>query len=210
MADRSLKRQDAFSYTCNRCKLCCYAYTVRINPYETARLASKLGISTSEFLERHSMDDGIALKREKNGACTFLGPEGCTVHSDRPLACRLYPLGRYTDAEGKETFKPMQLQPGSEGQFCGPESSVAEFLAGQGVEPYIELADRYNALISKIVANRALEGSSGLNPAIVLDIDLALAEDGGSTLEFDANIEAKSLRHIEILRTRLELDGTEN
>jgi len=30
--------------------------------------------------------------RNVGGRCFFLGKEGCTVYSDRPAGCRLYPL----------------------------------------------------------------------------------------------------------------------
>jgi len=38
------------------------------------------------------------LRRQPEGDCTFLGPQGCTLPPDvRPLLCRLYPFD-YTDA----------------------------------------------------------------------------------------------------------------
>ncbi|MCB0346284.1 MAG: YkgJ family cysteine cluster protein [Bdellovibrionales bacterium] len=203
-------RNDNFSYTCNRCTLCCYAYTVRVNPYEIARLANYLGKSTSEVIAQHTQSEGIELRREKNGACNFLQADGCSVHPDRPLACRLYPLGRHTNEKSEETFSQLTLQKGSKGEFSGEVRTVGEFLEGQGAEPYIRMADRYNALVSKIVANGALEGASEYEPEIVLDVDLALAKSGSSGLESGLDPEAKSLRHIEILKTRLGLDGAES
>ena len=45
----------------------------------------------------------------------FLGERGCTVHADRPLVCRLYPLGRHIDEHGAESFYHLEPHPQTEG-----------------------------------------------------------------------------------------------
>jgi Fe-S-cluster containining protein len=39
-------------------------------------------------------ENDATLRHNDDGACIFLGEAGCTVHSDRALVCRLFPLGR--------------------------------------------------------------------------------------------------------------------
>jgi Fe-S-cluster containining protein len=88
-------RAEAFGYVCHRCLKCCQHKLIQLNPYEIARLARNRGMTTSEFRSAWTMDGvGLYLAQTKSGTCVFLGGDGCTVHPDRPLVCRLYPLGR--------------------------------------------------------------------------------------------------------------------
>ena len=80
---------------------CCQSADISLTPYDIIRLKRHLGISSSEFLERHTVPyemekDGIAgikLKpAEGSTACPFMTDAGCSVYEDRPTACRYYPL----------------------------------------------------------------------------------------------------------------------
>src|ERR1700752_4896509 len=98
-------QSQVFGYKCHRCMRCCYDKRIQINPYESARLARNLGQTTTEFRSAWTEDGaGTVLKQTDTGACIFLGNDGCTVHPDRPLVCRLYPLGRRVRADGSESF----------------------------------------------------------------------------------------------------------
>src|SRR5215470_9862277 len=102
---RGSPRSEAFDYVCRRCLKCCHHQRIQLNPYELARLARNLGLTTTEFRAAWTEHgDGLALRQTETGACVFLGSEGCTVHPDRPLVCRLYPLGRHVSADGSEAF----------------------------------------------------------------------------------------------------------
>jgi len=85
---------------------------------------------------------GTELRRKENGSCVFLGPEGCQVHADRPLACRLYPLGRQMDADGNENFATIEGHPQSEGEFTN-KGTVADYISGQEAGPFMDAADAY-------------------------------------------------------------------
>jgi Putative zinc- or iron-chelating domain len=83
-------RSSEFGYVCRRCSLCCRDKRIQINPYELARLARAQGETTSEFRERWTLDgQGTTLGQKEDGTCVFLGSQGCEVHADRPLVCRL-------------------------------------------------------------------------------------------------------------------------
>jgi Fe-S-cluster containining protein len=97
-------RDSPFSYDCHACRRCCHDKVIRLNPYEVARLAQNRGISTTVFLAQYTGAQGTVLKQVDHGACVFLTPEGCGVHADRPLVCRLYPLGRHVTSERGEDF----------------------------------------------------------------------------------------------------------
>ena len=137
-----------FSYVCHRCRNCCHDKLIQVNPYEIARLARHRGISTTRFI-RDYLERAVYLRRQADGACTFLGPEGCTVHTDRPLVCRLYPLGRHVGPSGEIEFSEMEPHPATKGVY-GRDGTVADYIAMQGVAPFIEAADRYLALLQRL------------------------------------------------------------
>ena len=143
-------RQDTpFSYQCNGCGRCCYHKRIQVNPYEILRLARNLGISTGDFVRRHLERNGPYLRATDDGACIFLDGKQCSVHADRPLACRTYPLGRRVSATGEETFVELAPHPQTEGVY-GQDGSIGAFLTRQGAYPYMEVADRYQALFYRM------------------------------------------------------------
>jgi len=86
--------------------LCCRNVDMILYPYDIIRLKSSLGLNSEEFLRRYTtlqQGDNIyfpTLKlrlNEESKACPFLAPHGCSVYSDRPTACRTYPLERAID-----------------------------------------------------------------------------------------------------------------
>jgi uncharacterized protein len=123
-----------------------------VGPYEALRLSRRLGISTTEFLPRYTEAGGTVLQtRADDRSCVFLGPHGCTVHPDRPLACRLYPLARWTSPDGDESFGHLEPHPQTAGIY-GINGTVEAFLTAQGLAPYFEMADRYGVVYDRMVA----------------------------------------------------------
>jgi Fe-S-cluster containining protein len=63
------------------------------------------------------------LRKQPNGDCTFLGPQGCTLPLDvRPLVCRLYPY-EYSEAGIHE-----ELAPGCPLELLRPGQGMIEAL----------------------------------------------------------------------------------
>ena len=113
--DFDMRRDSAFSYACHACNRCCRNKAIRVSPYEILRLARYLGLSTTEFIERHTEGGGTVLRTKENSDCGFLGERGCGVHPDRPLACRIYPLARWVSPDGVESFGHLTPHPKTEG-----------------------------------------------------------------------------------------------
>ncbi|MDT8436750.1 MAG: YkgJ family cysteine cluster protein [Gemmatimonadota bacterium] len=69
----------------------CPGNRIPLTPYEAARIADGLGITTGELI-RHYLDGRTAVLTVKDdGTCVFHREgEGCEVHGDRPLACRSF------------------------------------------------------------------------------------------------------------------------
>ncbi|HKA26286.1 MAG TPA: YkgJ family cysteine cluster protein [Gaiellaceae bacterium] len=148
--DFSLERASRFSYVCNACKRCCYGKAIRVGPYEALRLARRLGLTTTEFFARHTEAGGTVLKTREDRSCVFLDEHGCSVHPDRPLACRIYPLARWVDPYGNESFGHLTPHPQTAGVY-GDKGTVADYLAAQGLAPYFAMGDRYGAVYERMV-----------------------------------------------------------
>ena len=141
-------RDSTFSYQCHACNKCCHGKGIQVNPYETIRLSDFLKITTTEF--RQKFLNGQFLKHKENSdACIFLGEKGCMVHKDRPLVCRLYPLGRLRMADGGESFTELTPHPDSAGEY-GINSTVDNYLKAQEVKPYLDAEHAYRKLIQQM------------------------------------------------------------
>lgn len=81
--------------------ICCKAADVTLAPYDILRLKKRLGMTSSEFLDKHTVPfevdgqgmPGVKLRTDDSKACLFVREEGCSVYEDRPAACRYYGLG---------------------------------------------------------------------------------------------------------------------
>lgn len=170
-------RETPFSYRCNACSRCCHNKFIQVNPFEIARLASNLGIRPYEFISSYLRDEGPYLKAKPDGACIFLGPKGCKVHGDRPLVCRIYPLGRTVEADGSERYREVEPHPDTAGVY-GRNGTIADFLKEQDTADYMLAVETYHVLVNDILSRiegRDEASTEGLE-ADWLDID---AYEGG-------------------------------
>lgn len=147
----TLTRSTPFAYQCGACSRCCRGKIIPLNPYEVARLAQTLGTTTTEVLAQFTGTGGSTLAVRQDESCIFLGERGCTVHAGRPLACRLYPLGRQVAPDGEERFAEVEPHPQSAGTYGGP-GTVGDYLRSQDVEPYHRAAARYATLFRRMLA----------------------------------------------------------
>jgi Fe-S-cluster containining protein len=97
---------------------CCGGIKIILTPYDILQLTKRLNLPAHEFLHTYTVPTylektdmpGVMLKlREEDNKCPFVTPQGCTVYTDRPTACRYYPVGMADfheggtrDAEGNE------------------------------------------------------------------------------------------------------------
>lgn len=104
---KRLSLDDKFHFSCHAglpCfTRCCADVNIALTPYDVLRLRRRLGIGSEEFIDRYTIlpqiPDGqklpiVLLKMdEETCRCQFVKEQGCTVYSDRPWACRMYPVG---------------------------------------------------------------------------------------------------------------------
>lgn len=193
---------------CRACSRCCRHKLIQVNPYEIARLARRLGKSWGETREEFTYQGrGTVLRQKDDGSCIFLDRLGCSVHEDRPLVCRLYPLGRKSKADGTEEWVHLSPHPESEGQYS-EDGTIAAFIAAQGALPYMKAADGYAQWVrdATIAADR-ISASAGADDVAdeLVDMDVAIAAYCALTATPEpTDIEERRHLHMKILYEQLQ------
>lgn len=176
MQNTTLNLSDTLPLTCSRSGNCCHGNKVLLNPWELAYLAAEKHVSTTEFRNLYTEWRGVRLKfagavryNEKQACNLYLNAKGCSVHIARPLACRLFPLGR--QIQNNEIIYMYQGEqfPCLEG--CSevldlPKLSVSEYLIEQQTEKW-EVAQNNYLEIVQLLADVAFD--------LLLDSELAHA-----------------------------------
>jgi len=194
--------ETPFSYACRRCNSCCRNKRIQVNPYEIARLARALGVSTSEARARFTKDS--ALLQNSDGSCAFLTPEGCGVHADRPLVCRLFPLGRVILDDGSWYYT--HLDRGWANGTFGTDGTAGDYVASQGAEPFIEAADAYfhwYVRAAGVLSESPSEDEDGQDEDL-LDLDSQIARWAAqSGLPEPEDVDARMRLHVALLSSKI-------
>ncbi len=155
-----LDADERLPLTCTRAGTCCHGKAVGINPWELACLAAELAQDSRTVRDTHCQDGGIRLRM--NGehrwrgrpACTFYADgQGCRVHAGRPLACRLYPLGRERRGEHVRYLHEGRVFPCLDGCLEVadlPSLSVGDYVAQQGVSAGEKAQDAYLEVVQDL------------------------------------------------------------
>jgi Fe-S-cluster containining protein len=173
-----LNKETILPLTCTRSGTCCFGKAVMLNPWELLNLSKEKKITSREFRDLYCEFGGIRLRfngeKDKKGqhACSqYKDNIGCSVHQGRPLACRLYPLGRQIQFnranymyEG-DTFPCLT--------DCSqvlelPKLSVGEYLKEQEADSFEKAQDEY-LIVMQNIADIAFE--------LLLDSGLAASGD---------------------------------
>ena len=191
-----LKPGDTFRFECDKGGQCCknrFGNPIALSTYDIARLRRRLKMTSGEFLSKHTFivlgeDSHLPLaflqfeeKSEGRNKCPFLRSYGCSVYDDRPLRCRLYPLGRAVDLQGVSYFFIMDA-----GDYCGVGKgklyTVEEWIKNSGIEPYLKWSDRFIKLLFNLdlAKFKELETGQKVKAAVIMyDIDLLMEETQG-------------------------------
>lgn len=177
MQTTKLSTQSILPLTCSRSGTCCFGKTIMLNPWELFSFSKEKNITPREFRDLYCEFGGIQLrfdgKLDKKGqpACSqYIEDVGCSAYLGRPLACRLYPLGRQI-----QNNKAIYMYQGD--QFpclndCSevlelPKLTVGEYVKGQEANQFEKAQDEY-LLVMQNIADIAFE----------LLLDSGLAETG--------------------------------
>ncbi len=155
---KPLARTSKFSYICNNCGQCCRSLAISVNPYDIARLAAYKNMSTTKFIRLFVNKKHWTLTRHEDGSCVFLGESGCSVHPDRPLPCRLYPLARNRSTTGKESLALLPPESESTGEY-GQTGTVEDYLRSQEIDEHTRFADRYFQFFAELLSRLRLQAN---------------------------------------------------
>jgi len=157
---------ETFRFACSNCiacfNECCRDLNQFLTPYDILRLKNRLGLASNRFLEMFTTQhtgpetgfpvtvlkpvDSVELK------CPFVKASGCSVYSDRPSSCRIYPLARAL-SRSRETGETTEHFACLKESHClGHEQektqTVCEWIEKQGLARYNEWNDRLMEIIA--------------------------------------------------------------
>jgi uncharacterized protein len=165
LPDRSsrLDANDTFTFRCGKdleCfTKCCRDVSIVLTPYDVLRLKKALHLDSTEFLEKFTLLTCtrkqklpiVLLKMDpESKKCSFLGKEGCQVYSDRPWACRMYPLGLAEPQHPSPTdhsFCFVLHEDLCQGHGQGNPLTAADWMASQEVEAYEAMGESFKRLM---------------------------------------------------------------
>jgi Fe-S-cluster containining protein len=161
-----LRLDSEFQFNCHKgiaCfNECCKSIDITLTPYDIVRLKRRLGMSSKEFVARHTvpfeMDahglPGLKMATKPGaGECVFLTQEGCSVYQDRPAACRYYALGnmavRKKDSSDVEDVYFVVKEPHCLGHQEPVKQTVGEYRKNQGIDKYDEMNREWRDIVLK-------------------------------------------------------------
>ncbi len=156
----------AINFRCHRdigCwNACCSNIDISLTPYDVLRLKQRLELSSGEFLNTYTVPyemekdslAGVKLRPIEGGtACRFMTPEGCGVYSDRPTACRYYPVAllsmrKQDEYIDRDSYALVQ-EPHCMGHQDPRTITINDYRVEQGLPEYDDLARGWRQLILK-------------------------------------------------------------
>ncbi len=181
--NRILLEKDTFKFECHpgvACfTRCCRNADMYLYPYDIIRMKEQLGISSDEFLKKHTISafrdnkyfPSLMLKMsdDEEKSCPFLSDKGCTVYEDRPFSCRAYPLeravARLNDGYGRLVQYFIANHSHCFGHMESHEWTVREWTEDQQLQQYDEMNDLWVDMDT--IFRRNPWGDKGINsPAL--------------------------------------------
>jgi len=130
---------------------CTKSAPIILNPYEIALICRESRQSYEDLLDifetgRTKGFPIVMLPRDP--ACYFWTGKGCRIYPARPLACRLFPLGRVFD-NGLSYIVLPELNICS-GLASSPQKNVKDYLREQDTSTAMRMADRWIEFVNEI------------------------------------------------------------
>ena len=142
------------AFACHGCGDCCKGSAILLSPYDVARLAARASASPRALIKerctilKHPLTNLPAVLLETVPQCSFLEEDlRCGAYAHRPLACRAYPLGIFTDLNepgwrpplARFTIRANACPAPSPGGHPLPMVNTLHAMAtSSGLEPYAE------------------------------------------------------------------------
>lgn len=178
---------EKFSFACHskvRCFTeCCRHLDLALTPYDVLRLKNTLKISSTEFLDKYVIIEQdqedvfprfyLTMVDDGRASCVFVTGDGCSVYSNRPGACRAYPMGRASMRKSDNTMEEYYVLLNEEHCQGFTESETQtplEYCHAQGLDQYNSMND---ALIP-ILQHEKIRNGMRLNTEQIDQFILAL------------------------------------
>ena len=145
---------------------CCRDLDLMLTPYDVLRLKRALGLDATELLDQYALRVSdpewkipalkLRMGAGTSGACPFVEPDGCRVYTDRPGACRAYPVARAARrtrgteaASGVEEKHFLVREPHCHGFGEGPSWTAQGWMTDQGLDAYNEMNDLWMTFLTR-------------------------------------------------------------
>lgn len=145
--------EDTFLFGCKMCGDCCRkrSEAIILTGYDVYNIAKATNLTPLEVLTKYTECQRgtdshlpiVYLKERFDGSCSLLRKGKCTIQKDKPVVCRLYPLGRYYDGSGHKYFKQRASCVGA-----GVEIKVKDWLEEFGIAELDEVSELWAQLIT--------------------------------------------------------------
>lgn len=167
---KRLTRDTTFRFRCHAgldCfNLCCRNLNLFLYPYDVIRLKNHLGMTSGEFIERHTdvvLREGnhfpdvlLTMADNDEKTCPYLGDEGCSVYTDRPDTCRTFPVEQgllYNDKGKPEPvffFRPPDF---CQGRNEDQELTIADWADDQDAGTYNNMTTLWSEIKALFLQN---------------------------------------------------------
>jgi len=143
---------------------CCGNINIVLTPYDILTLRKRIGIDSDEFLLRYTKPvylektdmPGVHIHLTDENRCPFVTKEGCLVYTDRPSACRYYPIGMANfhersedESASSERFFFTVKEDHCKGHEEDKEWTVGEWRKDQGVDVRDEMNRGWMELVMR-------------------------------------------------------------
>lgn len=158
--DNELKPNDTFKFECSMCGSCCRnrREPIVVTGADLFRIAKAQNIDAEEALWRYTRGyfgeeshvPVAVLAERDDGSCKLLRKGKCTVQSNKPAVCAIFPLGRFYDPVRGE-FCYFTQSGCSKSKPDGREWTLEEWLAEFNIRESEPMAVAWNTLLTGIV-----------------------------------------------------------
>jgi len=140
---------------------CCGDVNIFLSPYDVLRMKRRLGMSSREFLDQYAllpvhkeMKTPVVMLRmndDRSKSCPFVTEAGCSIYSDRPWPCRMYPLGLAAQKDTPDGWRGERFYFLLREEVCRgfdepQEWTVREWFDNQGIDEYDMWGEQFKEL----------------------------------------------------------------
>lgn len=161
-----MKVRDKFNFCCHSgvsCfNVCCSNVNIVLAPFDILRMSRRLDLTTTDFLARHTFIPFseevklpfvfLKMQGDKKKTCPFVTEAGCSIYSDRPWPCRMYPVGSASPADPEEQgeeFFFLISEDHCKGHGEKREWAIEEYMGNQGVDEYERMGESFKQILLK-------------------------------------------------------------